>query len=90
MEAGNFQKDLIKGISTARFFLDNIRRRPVLDCRNVTAQIAVDDSASEINESKIEEAEKRFRTRWQIQRVFKDRQILIPNDTSTLKLLYGE
>ena len=89
-EAETFKSELIKNISSARYQLDNIRKRPMLDCKHVTAQISVDDSTSEINESKIEEAEKRFRTRWQIQKVFKDKQIFIPNDTSTLKLLYGE
>jgi len=90
VEAQAFKTELIKSISSARYLLDNIRKRPTLDCKHVTAQIAVDDSTSEINESRIEEAEKRFRTKWQIQKVFKDKQIFIPNDTSTLKLLYGE
>ncbi len=90
MEQAAFKCDLIKSISSARILLDSIRRRPTLDCKNVTAQIAIDDSASEIDESRIQEAEKRFRTRWQIQKVFKDKEFLLPNDTSTLKLLYGE
>ncbi len=90
LEEEAFKSELIKSISSARYLLDNIRKRPTLDCKHVTAQIAVDDSTSEINESKLEEAEKRFRTRWQIQKVFKDKEIFIPNDTSTLKLLYGE
>ena len=90
MDSNTFKTELIKNISSVRYMLDNLRKRPLLDCKHVTAQIAVDDATSEINESRIEEAEKRFKTKWQIQKVFKDKQILIPNDTSTLKLLYGE
>lgn len=84
------KSELVKSISAARVLVDNIRKRPTLDCKHVTAQISIDENTHEINDSRIEEAEKRFRTRWQIQKVFKDKEILIPSDTSTLKLLYGE
>ena len=88
--SNKLKTELVKSISSARSLVESIRRRPALDCKHVTAQIAVDDSASDLDESRIQEAEKRFKTRWQIQKVFKDKEILIPSDTSTLKLLYGE
>jgi hypothetical protein len=82
--------DLVKRISQTRLTLDNMRRRRGLDYRSVAAEVALGKDGTRIDTTKIERAKWKFRTRWQIQKVFKENQLLLPVNTPTLKLLYGQ
>jgi len=80
-------KDLQSSIASTRRLIR--AQRSGLECKRVTARITVDNSLEEIDPEQLELAERRFRTKWRMQSLFKEKEVYVPADCSTLKLLYG-
>ena len=89
-EHHDLRLDIIKNISTTKQALENIRKRPRLNCKAVAAQIAAKEDAKYLDAKNIEKAEKKFKSRWHVQKMLANDQMLLPKNTQTLKLLYGE
>ena len=84
------QSELAKRISLTRMALDTMRKRRGLDYKSVAAEVALGKDGENVDAARIEKAKRKFQTRWQIQKVFKDHQVYLPANTPTLKLLYGQ
>jgi len=80
MEKG-LREELIGKIVAAKSVLKNIRKRIGFDFKRVNL---------EETENSVEVVGKRLKTKWYIEKVLNENQILIPNNTPALKLLYGE
>ena len=84
------RSELIQDITNTKQVLENIRKRPKLNCMAVAAQISIKDKTKTVDATHIEKAENKFRKRWKIQKALKEQQVLLPKNMQTLKLLYGE